>query len=259
VIGRTTLLKLLGLLVGAVIWEAIGRIASPLSFAPLSKVLVALWRLGRTWEFWDAFLISLQAMLGGFVVGAAAGLAVGLIMAGTHAWSKPLDIWMSILITLPMAAVIPLIVMAFGLSAAARGVVVFLFCFPIIAVNTAAGVAEVDPMLLEMARSLGASRRLTTWRIIVPGALSATMAGLRLGLGRALVGMVTAELLLMSAGIGNLVDKFSATFQVADLWALLLVLLLLAALLLGVVQSLERRLIHWRPVELGGRRKGTVG
>lgn len=256
--GRTALLKLLGLAIGALVWEAIGHIASPLAFAPLSKVLVSLWRLGRTWEFWGAFAVSLQAMLGGFVTAAIAGIAVGLIMAGNHAWSKPLDIWMSILITLPMAAVIPLIVMAFGIATAARGFVVFLFAFPTIAVNTAAGVDEVEPQLLEMARSLGARRWLTTWRIVLPGALPATMAGLRLGLGRALVGMVTAELMLMSAGIGNLVDKFSATFQVADLWALLLVLLLLGAVTLGIVQWLERKLIHWRPVTLGGRRKGTL-
>lgn len=257
--GRRALLKLLGLLCGAVVWEAVGRAASPLTFAPLSQVLVSLSRLGQTWEFWGAFAVSLQSMLSGFVTAAIIGIIIGLAMAGKHPWSKPLDIYMSILITLPMAAVIPLVVIALGIATSARAFVVFLFAFPIIAVNTAAGVGEVDPGLLEMARSLNAGRWLTTWRIIMPGALPATMAGLRLGLGRALVGMVSAELLLMSAGIGNLVDLYSATFQVADLWALLLVLLLLGAVTLGAVQFLERRLIHWRPAELGGRRKGTIG
>lgn len=256
--GRRLPYRLLGLAAGALVWELAGRMADPLTFAPFSAVVRALARLSMTADFWSAIGTSLQTLVLGYLAAALFGVALGLLMAVSPKFSVFLDTYMSILITVPMAAVIPLVVIGLGIGTAARAFVVFLFAAPIVAINTAAGVRGVSRMLLEMARAFGAGRGLTIIRVVLPGSMPAVMTGLRLGLGRALVGMISSELVLMAAGVGKLVDKYSSTFQTVNLWALLLVLLLLGAVALGLVQALEARLIHWRPAAPGRRRKGAT-
>jgi len=114
-----------------------------------------------------------------------------------------------------------------------------------IAINVVTGIRESDRSLVEMAHSFGASRSIVFWRIILPDAVPSIMAGMRLGLGRGIVGMVTSELILLSVGVGRMVIKFSSSFQTANLLAYLALIVAFGVFMMAAVQRLERRFTRW--------------
>jgi NitT/TauT family transport system permease protein len=127
-----------------------------------------------------------------------------------------------------------------------RIAVVFLFAVFVIIINTMTGVKQVDGVLVEMARSFGAKEREIFFKIILPAALPAIMAGLRLGIGRAVKGMVTAEMLLTLTGIGAMVMQYGSAFATDSLFAVILTILLVALVTMKGVQWLDRRLTGWK-------------
>jgi NitT/TauT family transport system permease protein len=159
-----------------------------------------------------------------------------------------LDIYMTALLAVPMISFIPFLVIAFGLGLHSRVWIVFLFAFVIIAINTAAGVRNVDPTLTEMARAFGAREHELFLKVILPAALPMIMAGIRLGMGRAILGMVTSEMILSAVGFGVMLMTFGASFNTPALFATLLTIVLLAVALLALVQYFDRRLMPWRTV-----------
>ena len=157
-----------------------------------------------------------------------------------------LDVYMTALLAVPMISFIPFLVIAFGLGLHSRVWIVFLFAFVIIAINTTAGVRNVDPTLTEMARSFGARESELFLKIILPAAMPMIMAGIRLGMGRAVLGMVTGEMILSVVGFGAMLMTFSASFNSSALFATILTIVLLAVALLALIQYLDRRLMPWR-------------
>jgi ABC-type nitrate/sulfonate/bicarbonate transport system permease component len=127
-----------------------------------------------------------------------------------------------------------------------RIAVVFLFAIFVIIINTMTGVKQVDTVLLEMARSFGAREREIFFKIMLPAALPAIMAGLRLGMGRAVKGMVTAEMLLTLTGIGAMIMQYGSSFATDSLFAVILTILLVALLAMKAVQWIDRRLTGWK-------------
>jgi ABC-type nitrate/sulfonate/bicarbonate transport system permease component len=189
---------------------------------------------------------SHQPFLTGFAAAAAIGVPAGLVLGrwpvlGT--WFRP---HLQVLLVTPMSAVIPLVVVVAGLSLWARSFVVFAFAVPVIAAAAESGMRDADERLLEMARAFGASRTQVTWRVRLPAAWPAVLAGLRVGLGRAFSGMVVGELVLMAAGIGGLVLQFQADFDVASVYAVALVVVAEAVILMRLASRAERRLAAWR-------------
>ena len=116
----------------------------------------------------------------------------------------------------------------------------------LIAINTTAGVRNVDPTLTEMARSFGARESELFLKIILPAAMPMILAGIRLGMGRAVLGMVTGEMILAAVGFGAMLMTFSASFNSSALFATILTIVLLAVALLALIQYLDRRLMPWR-------------
>jgi ABC-type nitrate/sulfonate/bicarbonate transport system permease component len=108
------------------------------------------------------------------------------------------------------------------------------------------GVKQVDTVLVEMARSFGAREREIFFKIVLPAALPAIMAGLRLGMGRAVKGMVTAEMLLTLTGIGAMIMQYGSSFATDSLFAVILTILLVALLAMKAVQWIDRRLTGWK-------------
>ena len=143
-------------------------------------------------------------------------------------------------------AFVPVLILWFGLGVESRIAVVFLFAVFVIIINTMTGVKQVDTVLIEMARSFGAREREVFFKIILPAALPAIMAGLRLGIGRAVKGMVTAEMLLTLTGIGAMIMQYGSSFATDSLFAVILTILLIALLTMRAVQWLDRRLTGWK-------------
>jgi NitT/TauT family transport system permease protein len=148
---------------------------------------------------------------------------------------------------LPVAPLIPIVIIALGLGLAARIFIVVLFAVVFITVNTRAGVRGVEASLIEMAYSFGASEAQIWRRIVIPGAMPAIFAGMRIGLGRAITGMVMVELLLVATGLGRLLLEFSGRMQSDLVFATILVVIIEALSLLAAMQTIERRVARWAP------------
>jgi len=229
------------------LWEWFGRTHGGLLFAPFSETFVAWLKLISSAEIYKALWISNQAMLLGFGASVIAGIPLGLLLGRLQVMERFSDVYLNILIVTPMAALIPLIIVGIGIGVLSRVLVVFLFAFPIITVNTRAGLKNLDPTLIEMARSFGASE-VQLWRkILLPGATPAMMAGIRLGLGRSLSGMVVVELLLVAVGLGALILNAMGFFQPARAYAVIIVIIIEVMIVMGIAGRVEKRLVSWKP------------
>lgn len=192
-------------------------------------------------QVWQALWTTNQALIVGYALAVAVGVPLGLITARSKVLAHIVDPYLDVLLSVPIAPLMPLVLMALGLGLSSRSVVVALFAVIVIAVNTRAGVRGVDQQLIEMARSFG-SHELRIWRkILLPGAAPAILTGLRLGLARAVDGMVVVELLLVSVGVGKLIVGYRAAYDAANVFATIAVVALESAVLLSVVQLLEKR------------------
>jgi NitT/TauT family transport system permease protein len=242
--ARTLRIASLVTLAGA--WEVAGRSGDPHLLPPLSKVAAVWVDLLISGQLFQALAVSLQALTFGFILSVLFGVPLGLLMGRYRRVESFLEIYMTALLTVPMISFIPFLVIAFGLGLHSRVWIVFLFAFVIIAINTAAGVRNVDPVLTEMARSFGARESELFVKVILPAATPMIMAGIRLGMGRAVLGMVTSEMILAVVGFGSLLMTFGASFNSPALFATLLTIVLLAVALLSLIQHLDRRLTPWR-------------
>ena len=216
-----------------------------ISIPTFSETALAVPRLLADPALWQAMLISNQAMVIGFAISLAMGLPLGLFMGRFRFAEKVFDPYLNILLVSPMAMLIPLLIFSVGIGLASRVILVVIFSFVVISVNTRAGVRQVDPSLIEMGRSLGASERQLWWHILLRGAMPSVMAGLRLGLSRAVGGMVIVELLMVSVGLGGLILRFRGFFQPDLLVATVVIIVLEVSVLLAILAWIERRLIPW--------------
>jgi NitT/TauT family transport system permease protein len=204
-------------------------------------------------EVWEAFRVSNEALVFGFLASVLVGIPLGFAAARLRGIEGFIDPYISILLVVPMAALIPILLMSLGIGLISRVVLVFLFAFPILVVNARAGVRQVDPSLIEMATSFGASERQIWRRILLPGSLPPIMAGVRLALGRAATAMVIVELLMVSVGIGGLILEYRGFFKSAELYGVVVLVVVEALILIAGARALERRITPW------ARRSGLRG
>jgi ABC-type nitrate/sulfonate/bicarbonate transport system permease component len=226
-------------------WELLAHRVSNLLMPTFTATLSALMRLLVTRRLWEALWLSNQAMVLGFTLAALGGISIGLLMGRYRTAEKIIDPYLSILLVTPMSAVIPIIVMAMGLGLISRVMVVFSFAFVTITVNTRAGVRMIEPGWVEMTQAFAGTERQLWLKILLRGALPAILTGLRLGLNRAISGMIAMELLLIAVGIGRLILDFQGYFEAANLYATVVVIIAEAVILTQLCQRLERRLTPW--------------
>jgi NitT/TauT family transport system permease protein len=146
--------------------------------------------------------------------------------------------------SMPTSALIPVLMLIFGLGQTTRVVVVFLYGFFVIAVNTQAGLRQVDPVHAEMAKAFGARGFTYLRTVTIPTALPLMLTGIRLGISRSLKGMVNSETIISVTGIGALIIRFGRSFDVAGLYAVILIVIVLAVLLTSIIQIFENRFVR---------------
>jgi len=239
-------LRLTSFVLLAVVWELLGRALNSLLMPTFFEAMAALGRLLLTAQLWDGVWISNQAMLVGFVASVVIGIPLGLLMGRMRAAEEISDIYLNMLLVMPMAPLIPVIILALGLGLASRVLVVFIFTFVFVVVNTRVGLRNVDPGLIEMAQSFNASERQLWVKVLLPGALPAIMTGVRIGLGRAITGMVVVELLMIATGIGRLLLFFGDHFDSASLYGVVFVVLAEAVILMELAKRFEQRVLRWK-------------
>jgi ABC-type nitrate/sulfonate/bicarbonate transport system permease component len=238
-------LRLVTLAIIAGLWQWYAVAVGGLLIPTFDGTIAAFFGLLGDPEFWEAVWVSNQAMLIGFALSLAAGIPLGLIMGRYRAAEAFTDVYINILLVTPMAAIIPLIIMAIGFGIEARVLLVVLFGLPMVIVNCRAGVRQVDPTLIEMSQSFGARERSIWWRILLPGSMPAVMTGVRIGLSRSLTAMVVIELLLVAVGLGGLIINFRGDFNAEALYAVVVFVVLEALLLIQIARWFERRLVPW--------------
>jgi len=228
-------------------WEYWGRRADDFVFAPPSSLLPAAREMISSGELPHALADSLVALVIGFTLAAVSGTAIGLAMGWSRRFGRTLDPYVSALYVVPIASLVPAIIVWFGLDLAARVIVIFLFAVFEILLSAQAGVRNVDPSFVDVARTFGAPRRDVLRKVVLPASLPFVFVGLRMGASRAVKGMVLAEMLFAVTGLGGLIVEDSTRFRIDRVLVVVLTLALIGVALGAAVQALERRVLRWRP------------
>jgi NitT/TauT family transport system permease protein len=233
-------------------WELIGRYAltSKLMFAPLSAVLAELAQLWGTGELERHMLVSFTALAFGFAIAAAVGVAIGSLIGISDAVGEHLDPLINALYATPLVALSPILILALGIGPASKVAIVFMLAvFPIL-INTTVGIKSTDEHLIEAARSFAASRLDIFRRVLLPSALPFIVAGLRLGIGRGLVGIFIGELFGAREGLGYLISLSGQTFDIPGMFVGVLILAITGVVCVAAFEYIERRIAPWRHFDL---------
>jgi NitT/TauT family transport system permease protein len=247
----STVRGLLSLVIVGLAWEVAGRSGRwPLLLAPLSDIWVKFVQLTVSGELTRHVLVSLNEFFVGFAIAAVVGIGLGIAIASSDTARDFIDPWVSAVYATPTVALAPLFIFIFGIDAPSKMAVVFLLAvFPIV-INTATGLRSTDQVYIEAARSFSANRAQIFTKVLIPSSLPFIVAGLRLGIGRGLVGVVVGEFIGARAGLGYLIFRSSQGFQIDAMWVGVFLLAGTGVLAVIVLQKVERRLAPWRQFEL---------
>ena len=239
---------LYSILGGLILWEALTRLLleNELLIPPPSSVIRSLWRMSLSGELNRHLLATLFEFASGFSTACIVGIVLGYLMGRYRWFDELMDPWIATLYSIPVIAFVPLIIIWFGIGLFSKIIVVFKITAVAIMLNTAAGVKNLDPVWLELSQSMRLSPWQTTLKIRLPGALPYIVTGMRLGVGRAMLGVIVAELMAANAGLGFLLRDASETWDSPKLFV---TVVLLAAMGMGsftLIKKGEQRLAPWR-------------
>jgi NitT/TauT family transport system permease protein len=235
-------------IVGLAFWEIFGRyiIKNSLFLATPSASLAAIVDLWNKGEMQKNMIVSFEEFAIGFGIAVVAGIVIGLLTASFEPVKLVLTPWISGFYASPIIALAPLLILWFGVGIWSKiAVVVSLVVFPMI-INTEAGILHTDPQLIETARSFGANRLQIFTKVNLPSAAPYILAGLRLGVGRGLIGVVVGELAGARAGLGFLINNASQVFNMPQLFAGVIVLAVAGIAMTAIFQQLEKVLVPWK-------------
>lgn len=228
------------------IWWAIASQVAPIFLPPPNSVgsgFTQLLREGKIQEaLWSTLPVLAVALLAALVLGVVAGFLLGLF----RSLDRITGPWVYVFWSTPIVALLPLIIITFGIGFLAAVCFIFLNCvFPII-MNTRTGVQQTDARMLEVARSLGARPIDRIVHVIIPAALPAMAAGFRIAVGNAVVGVIIAQLFISATGIGYMLQYYGETLQLDLYFGPLIVTAGIGVLLNSLADLIERRLVAWR-------------
>jgi sulfonate transport system permease protein len=228
-----------------IIWQLFGAKVDQTLFTTPSKIALAAVDMIESGELWTYLSSSLVVLAIGLSLAAVIGVVIGLVLARFWVLDVGLGVYITFLYSIPSVALVPLIVLWAGFDITAKVIILFLFAFFPMVINTYQGVKNVDPKLIEVGRSFRCSERQLWTNIVLPGALPFIVTGLRLAVGRGLIGMVLADLYTAISGIGYLIVRTASTYQVDKMFVPIVVLGLLGVTLTACVRFLEVRVAPW--------------
>ena len=232
---------------GLLLWELVSRVlvANALFLAAPSEIVVAIHNLAVTGQLWHHIGVSAAEFALGYVIASSIGIALGLAMASSATMKQALQPWISGLYATPTIALAPLFILWFGIGIWSKVIVVIsLVLFPV-TINTEAGLRTTSERLIEMLRSFGATRRQIFVKVSLPSAVPFILAGLKLGIGRGLIGVVVAELFGSRAGLGRLISQSADAFNMPELFAGVVILAFAGIVMTAGFGWLEKRLVPW--------------
>ncbi len=242
-----TIVGIASILVVGGLWELAGQLKMIDSFVLSwpSKFIPELFKIIGSGQLATDLAVSGLEFLGGFAL-SLLGIPLGLAIGKWRVLEWILDPYIAVMNALPLVALVPLLVVMFGLGIASKIAIIFLLAFFTIVISTAAGVKTTDPSLIKAARSFGGSEFQIFQKVIIPSSVPFIIAGLRLAVGKALIGVVIGELLASTQGIGYSLRSAAELFRTANFFANLLVLAIFAVFFNWVLTVLEKRLAPWK-------------
>jgi len=246
-VGRSWWRGTLSVVVGLAVWELLSRDlgANALFLAAPSQIVHALVTLSQSGQLGHHIAVSSLEFALGYVIACVIGIGLGLAMAASVGVKQALQPWISGFYATPTIALAPLFILWLGVGVWSKVVVVVtLVLFPV-TINTEAGIRTTSDRLIEMLRSFGASRRQIFLKVSLPSAIPFILAGLKLGIGRGLIGVVVAELFGSRAGLGQLISQSADSFNMPNLFAAVIVLAAAGIVLTAAFGWLEGRLVPW--------------
>jgi len=243
--GFRWFVRLLSLAVVLGVWELYGRSVNKALFAPPSAVVSAGFEMTRSGELWSYLRGSLVVLAYGFGIALVLGIPLGVAIARSRIVDYALNWYVDAFNSTPNVALVPLITLIFGFDVSAKVIVVVISAIFAVIVNTEQGVRNVDRRLLEVAHAFRSSERQLWTDVVIPSALPYIAAGLRLAVGRALVGMVVAEFFTSITGIGYLIVRYSNSFQPDHLLVPIVLVMALGIALTTITRQIEKRIAPW--------------
>ena len=242
-------IRLLSLVCVLGIWEIFGGMIDPVLFTVPSKIAVAAVGMIASGELWNYLWPSLVVLAVGLILAAIIGIAIGLLLARFRLLDVAFGSYITFLYSIPSVALVPLIVLWAGFEMTAKIIILFMFAFFPMVINTYQGVRNVDAKLLEVGRAFRCSERQLWANIVLPAALPFIVTGVRLALGRGLIGMVLADLYTAISGIGYLIVRTASTFQVDKMFVPIVTLGLLGVTLTWLLRVVEIKVAPWTAVQ----------
>jgi taurine transport system permease protein len=248
---RKPLLGCLAVVLFFAVWQALFLVVpfNPLFISKPTLIADSLFDLIETGQLLDDLRVSAVPFGYGLSSAVVVGVTVGVLMGWRARVGYALDPLMTMLYASPLVALAPLIVVFFGVGVAAKAIIIFsLSVFPFI-FNAYAGVRAVDPLLINVVRSLGGTEKQLYFKVILPSVLPYIVAGARLAIGRALVGVLVGEFFAASEGIGFAIARFGDLYALDKMFACILTIMVIAVALTESVRWAERAAFPWRAGE----------
>lgn len=239
------------------VWEVAARLGwiDARLFSPPTRIIDRGAQMIASGQLWRDLVPTVLRLLTGFVTGSIAGIVVGLLMGVSRVVRAALGPMFTALYALPKIAILPLLLLIFGLTETPKILSVAISVFFVLQINTVAGVVQIDERILEAARAY----RATGWRlfrfVLLPGAMPSIFTGLQVAAGSGVIVITAVEYVASNQGLGFLIWNSWLLFQPAQMYVGLIVVSLLGALLTGAVVLLERAVVPWRRANTLRKRK----
>lgn len=198
---------------------------------------------------WSNSWITIQEIVYGFLLGAAAGAIAGFVLASLNFVYRVLDPFMMALYSIPKVALAPLFIVWFGIGMHMKVLLAAATVFFLVFLNTAAGVREVDRGLIDAVRLMGGNRWHIARKVVLPSSMTGVLTGLKVAIPYALIGAVIGELVASNRGLGYLINDAAAQFDTAGVFATLVVLSVIAGVLNVFVSLISKRVNRWKPID----------
>jgi ABC-type nitrate/sulfonate/bicarbonate transport system permease component len=246
--NRETLLGILGIVLFVGLWELAAQVGwlNPVILSSPSRIAVAFAGQWQSGQFMADLGVSLAELVIGFVLSAIIGVGVGIAMGLNRTTEYAFDPFVWFLYSTPLVALYPLIVVWLGFGFSTVIAITFMLTVIPIAVNTLSGVRSVDPSLVAAVRVFGGTRTDVIFKAVLPASLPHVMAGFRIGLSRALIGVVLGEMFSSNAGLGFRMTVYAAHLKTADVFVPLVAFVAIGVVTTQLALLLEGRLQSWK-------------
>lgn len=246
--GKLLAAQLAVLLLFVISWQFLTqtKVISPFYYGQPSQILAYCGKMIGDGTLLKATIVTFREALAGFVLGMTVGVALGFALWWSRAIAAVLDPFLIALQAVPKITFAPIFILLLGIGFVFKVAVSFAGVVVIALLSTHAGTKEADHDLIDLVRSLGASRWQVFWTIVVPTALPWIIVSMEINVGFALVGAVVAEFIASNEGLGYMAVYGAGTFDMSLVLVPVLALMLLAACMYGVVRVVERWLLPWR-------------